>query len=209
MAIFISPYIIYHAKGRIDEKHYRDLKKKMIQFKDGIMAVSFSLNVGYSIENSFKEALSELVLMYGEKSEIVKDFKSILSRLNRNENLEDVLEDYANDSEIEDINYFAEVFKYAKRSGGDLIAIINNTAETISEKVEVEREIETIISGKRLEQRVMTIVPIVIVIYLKLTSRDFIEPLYGNFFGMMIMSICLLLCVISDFIAKRIIRIEV
>ena len=32
--------------------------------------------------------------------------------------------DFAEESKVEDIMYFAEIFRYAKRSGGDLISII-------------------------------------------------------------------------------------
>ena len=30
--------------------------------------------------------------------------------------------------------YFAEIFRYAKRSGGDLMAVIKNTAQIIQQK---------------------------------------------------------------------------
>ena len=50
--------------------------------------------------------------------------------------------------------YFAEVFRYAKRSGGDLMAVIKNTAQIIQQKEEVMSEVDTIISGKKMEQRV-------------------------------------------------------
>ena len=105
-----------------------------MQFKDGMQSVAFSLNSGYSIENAWKEAIVEMRLLYGENSEIVTEFQRIINRLERNENIEDVLEEFAKKSGVADIEYFAAVFRYAKRYGGDLIAIIRHTAETIREK---------------------------------------------------------------------------
>ena len=70
--------------------------------------------------------------------------------------------------------YFAEIFRYAKRSGGDLMAVIKNTAQIIQQKEEVMSEVDTIISGKKMEQRVMSLIPAVIVIYLKVTAKEFI-----------------------------------
>lgn len=52
-------------------------------------------------------------------------------------------------SKVEDIMYFAEIFRYAKRSGGDLMAVIKNTAQIIQQKEEVMSEVDTIISGKK------------------------------------------------------------
>ena len=61
--------------------------------------------------------------MYGGDSDIVVKFKHIVIRLGQNENLEDILDDFAEESKVEDIMYFAEIFRYAKRSGGDLMAV--------------------------------------------------------------------------------------
>ena len=105
--------------------------------------------------------------------------------------------------------YFAEIFRYAKRSGGDLMAVIKNTAQIIQQKEEVMSEVDTIISGKKMEQRVMSLIPAVIVIYLKVTAKEFIQPLYGNIAGIIIMTVCLAVYVVSDMWAKRIVNIEV
>ena len=179
MSFILSPYVYIHYRQRIKERIVHDKKNFKKKFKDGIIAVSFALNVGYSIENAFGQAVDELTLMYAEESK------------------------------VEDIMYFAEIFRYAKRSGGDLMAVIKNTAQIIQQKEEVMSEVDTIISGKKMEQRVMSLIPAVIVIYLKVTAKEFIQPLYGNIAGIIIMTVCLGVYVISDMWAKRIVNIEV
>ena len=167
------------------------------------------LHSGYSIENAWKEAIVEMRLLYGENSEIVTEFQRIINRLERNENIEDVLEEFAKKSGVADIEYFAAVFRYAKRYGGDLIAIIRHTAETIREKNETYNEIQTIISGKKMEQKVMSAVPFFLLGYMKLTAWDFICPLYGNPAGVLKMSISLMVYIGADYIAGKIVEIEV
>jgi tight adherence protein B len=208
-AILLCPYLHFYI---MEKSHQICMKKKRQmgrKFKDGMLAVSFALNVGYSMENAFKEAIGELKLLYGAHSDIVEEFSNIVRKVERNENIEDALEDYAVRSGIEDVKYFAEVFRYAKRSGGDLISIIRNTAGIISEKIEVYNEIQTVISGKKIEQKIMGMVLFGIILYLKVTAPEFIQPLYGNATGIVIMTICLGLYLISDYLAKRIIAIEV
>ena len=209
MSFILSPYVYIHYRQRIKERIVQDKKNFKKKFKYGIIAVSFALNVGYSIENAFGQAVDELTLMYGGDSDIVVKFKHIVIRLGQNENLEDILDDFAEESKVEDIMYFAEIFRYAKRSGGDLMAVIKNTAQIIQQKEEVMSEVDTIISGKKMEQRVMSLIPAVIVIYLKVTAKEFIQPLYGNIAGIIIMTVCLGVYVISDMWAKRIVNIEV
>ena len=46
-------------------------------------------------------------------------------------------------------------------------------------------------------------------IYLKVTAKEFIQPLYGNIAGIIIMTVCLAVYVVSDMWAKRIVNIEV
>jgi tight adherence protein B len=151
--IIFSPYVIYHIKKQRFNERYQKDNELIRQFRDGMQAVSFALNTGYSIENSFAEALQELVMLYGQNAVIVADFNMIVNRIRRNENLEDVMDDYAARMNIADISYFAEIFRYAKRSGGDIPAIIKQTVRIIREKAEVQREIDTIISGRKMEQR--------------------------------------------------------
>lgn len=208
-SFLLLPYLPFYIKNCSYELRKKREQELITQFKDGMIAVSFSLNVGYSIENSFQEALEELALLYGNNGEIVLQFKNIVKHINLNENIEDILSDFALKTNLEDILYFAEIFRYAKRSGGDLIAIIRNTANTINEKIEVRKEIETVISGKKMEQKIMCMIPFGIILYLKISSPEFMKGLYGNITGVIIMSVCLCMYAGALKLAQTIVNIEV
>ncbi len=98
---------------------------------------------------------------------------------------------------------------YAKRSGGDLIRIIRDTTEVINEKLEVKREISTIISAKKLEQSIMNMVPVGIVLYMRLTSGGMFDKLYGNAVGIIVMTVCLLIYFAAKMLADQIVDIQV
>lgn len=209
VSLIFSPFLLVYCKNCRKEEKRRREEQLAQQFKDGITAVAFALGVGYSIENSFAEAGREMYLLHGGESPIVREFDAICVRLRRNENIEDVLEAFAQSSGLEDVRYFAEVFRVAKRSGGDLIAISRRTAQIISDKLEVRKEIATIVSGKKMEQRVMNIVPFGIIVYLRLTSPEFIMPLYGNIVGVTVMTACLLVYLAAYVWGKKITDIRV
>ena len=208
-AFIISPYIFFY----VNKRRRKDIlvKEQLIknEFKDILAAVSFSLNVGYSIENAFREAVSETKLLHGDNSFIVQAFSDILRKVDNSANIEDELIEFADRTGIEDIKYFAQVFKYAKRSGGDLIAIIKNISNTVREKIEVESETQTIISGKKMEQKVMSMMPFGMILYLRMTSPDFISPLYGNVLGIIVMSMCLIVYMAAAYVSRRIVDINV
>ena len=209
VALLLSPYLVMYLRRKALEKNSKERRQLVTQFKDGMVAVSFALNAGYSIENSFREAVKELMTLYGSQSAIVLCFEKMLRRIKNNENIEDVLSEFAIKTQIEDIMYFADVFGYAKRSGGDLISIIKNTASTIRDKIEVDAQIQTAISGKKMESAVMAVMPFGILGYMKLSSPEFIDALYHNVIGVIFMSVCLVIIGCMNVVARRIVNIEI
>ena len=208
-ALLLSPYLVIYLRRKALEKNSKERRQLVTQFKDGMVAVSFALNAGYSIENSFREAVKELMTLYGSQSAIVICFEKMLRRIKNNENIEDVLSEFAIKTQIEDIMYFADVFGYAKRSGGDLISIIKNTASTIRDKIEVDAQIQTAISGKKMESAVMAVMPFGILGYMKLSSPEFIDALYHNVIGVIFMSVCLVIIGCMNVVARKIVNIEI
>ena len=209
VALLLSPYLVMYLRRKALEKNSKERRQLVTQFKDGMVAVSFALNAGYSIENSFREAVKELMPLYGIESAIVVWCEKMLRRIKNNENIEDVLSEFAIKTQIEDIMYFADVFGYAKRSGGDLISIIKNTASTIRDKIEVDAQIQTAISGKKMESAVMAVMPFGILGYMKLSSPEFIDTLYHNVIGVIFMSVCLVIIGCMNVVARRIVSIEI
>ena len=109
------------------------------------------------------------------------------------EPLERMLMDFADRSHMEELQYFAQVFSIGKRSGGNIVSIMNNTIRMIQERMEVEEEIATITAEKMLEFQVMTIIPMAIIIYLRISAGGLLECLYGNLTGILVMSCCLMI----------------
>jgi Flp pilus assembly protein TadB len=81
-----------------------------------------------------------------------------------NQPVEQLLYEFAMRSGCEDIVDFAEIFCFAKRSGGNFVKIVQSTAWHIAEKQAVEREVATVLSGKKMEQKIMNVVPILLLL---------------------------------------------
>ena len=75
--------------------------------------------------------------------------------------------------------------------------------------METVQEIETCLSGKKMEQNIMSLIPLLILAYVKLTSPEFIASMYGNPVGVIVMGVCLFVYVLAYFWGKRIVQIEV
>jgi tight adherence protein B len=133
----------------------------------------------------------------------------MIALIQNNTAVEEAVEQFANRSKIEDILCFSEVFHAAKRSGGDLVQIIRSTSKTIVEKIEVHREIETLVSAKKLETQIMKFMPFIILAYFLLCNPSFLLPLYDNTFGRCFMTVMLIICLGISKLADYIMKIEV
>lgn len=198
--------------------YYRRKKKKMIQirqdilcreFKDSIQCAAASMAAGYSIENAFREAYAEMRLQYGPGALMTEELRYMNSCLSLNIPLEDLLHDFANRSGLEDVRSFCEVFVFAKRSGGDFIQIIRMTAARISEKNELMEAIQTEISGKKMEQKIMNLMPLAILLYVDVTFGGYLEGMYHNALGIAVMTACLAVYLVAYLLSEKIMAIEV
>ena len=75
-------------------------------------------------------------MLYGEDGLITREFSYMIAQLKTNRTVEEVLNDFAERSGLEDVKNFSEVFSVAKRSGGDLSGIMRHTAEVIRDKMQ-------------------------------------------------------------------------
>lgn len=202
---FIVLFLMNKKKKIIDQRKWQ----LNLEFKDGLSSLSAALNVGYSLENAFAQAVMDLKLMYNKDSLIVREFEQIVIQLQMNQTVEDLIEDLGSRSGLEDIANFSEVLKTAKRTGGDLIHIIRTTSKIINDKIEVKREIVTLITAKKLEANIMNIIPFGIILYLKTFSSGLLLPLYHNLFGIIFMSLVLIGIYVVSRISNRIMDIKV
>lgn len=196
-------------RRKADRLAVRRREQLSLEFKDFILSFCASLKTGYSVENAVVEAGKDLMYMYGESSDMVTECKKMEVQLKNNKLPEEILSEFATRSGQDEIKDFAAIFAIAKRSGGNMTGMIRNTANVISEKIEVKREIQLLYAAKRMEQNIMNVVPVAIIGYVRITTPDYFDKMYHNLFGMMVMTICLAVYVFAFFLSQKIMDIEV
>lgn len=204
--ILILPFYPVYLKIKAETLLKQQKQELCQQFKDTILSVAVALNAGYSVENAWREARQETEQLYGAHAPMVQELQYFQVHLGMNVSLEELLTDFALRSGIEDVNSFCQVFLFAKRSGGDFVGIIRGTAERIGEKIELQRQLSADLAARRLESRIMNVVPFVILLYLKLTSPGYFDVFYGNLKGICVMSICLLVYLAAYALSQRMLQ---
>ncbi|WP_207637203.1 type II secretion system F family protein [Eubacterium xylanophilum] len=201
----LSLFLMNKNKSRLIDKRKWELD---IQFRDALDAVVAALVAGYSLENSFASARESLSLMYDDDALIIREMDYIVNRVEYNVPIEQVLQEFSDRSNVEDIRMFCDVVGIAKRTGGNLVKIIRGTSGNIAERQESRREIETMISGKKMEANIMSIIPMSMIVYMRVFSPGYLDPMYHNLAGVVMMTVCLVLYGLGVFAARRIMTIE-
>ena len=179
------------------------------QFRDGLQALSTALCAGYSVENAFYEAGRELAQIYGKDAILVIEFAMVSRQIQMNRPVEAALADLAERSGLEDIRQLAEVFAIVKRNGGPLVQILKSTAQAMEEKWRTREEIHTIMASRRLEQRIMSVMPIAIIGYVNLGNAEFTAVLYEGLRGRIIMTAALGIYGLALWLGERIMDVQV
>ena len=210
LGIIFAPLFIAILSKLYRNSKIKDQKDRLTrEFIDFLKNVSSALIAGYSIENAWVEAQKELGLLHGTKSLMYKEVSEMNRAVTINVPIEAVLEKFALRTEVDDIISFVEIFSFAKRSGGDFVGIIDSTTNRICQKYETYREIEVSLASKKMEQKIMNGIPIFILAYLRLTSADYMQVLYGNIMGITFMTVCLVMYGGAIFLSEKIINISV
>lgn len=207
--ILLMPFVFLSFRNRSRVACQKRKRRLEIEFREVILSVSSNLQAGYSVENAFHEAYQDIVLLYGKESVMAGELRLIFRKLSNNEQLESALANLADRSGVQDIRDFVDIFQIAKRGGGDMRGIIANTADIIGGKQETRREIETVVSEKKLEQQIMRCIPFFIIFYISLTTKGYFDGLYHNVFGWMLMTGVLAVYVAACKISDKILEIEI
>ena len=179
-----------------------------MEFKDAMDALSAALAAGYSMDHAMSEARKDLLLLYGRETLMTQELKDICTKLSLSRPLDELLKELGQRSGVEDILIFAQIYVTARRSGGNMVKIMKRTAGNIGEKMEVKREIRTMMAGKRMEAVCMMVVPLGILLYLNTLSPDFLQPLYQTLAGGIFMTISLLVYGVAVWWGFRIMKIQ-
>lgn len=192
------------------ENYIRKRKQRLtLQFKDMLVSVAGAMRAGYSMENAFGEAERDVIRLHGKESDMALELKNMRSQLDCNVPIEKILDGLAERSRIEDVESFSSIMGFAKRSGGNFIGIISGCVSQISDKIEIMDTIETALAARRMEQRIMDVIPLFMIAFINITSAEFMASLYHNVLGAGIMTVCLAVYVAAFLWSERMVQIEV
>jgi tight adherence protein B len=210
LALFPCVFALLYPKIKMEQKIKARKTELRMQFKDMLYSLSSSLSSGKSVESAFKDILKDLLIQYPDpNTSIILEIESLVRKIESNESVENALADFASRSHLEDIENFSDVFYICKRTGGNMVEVIRNASNIISDKIETKQEIETMLAERSFEQKILSILPVLMILLLSFSAGDYIAPIFHTFAGRAAMTIAIILLTIAYFISKKIMNITV
>ena len=112
-----------------------------------------TLKAGYSVENAIRETYEDLKVLYKKDSRILKEYEQMIYKLNINRTAEQVLEEFSENVKQEDVRNFITVFPRQKEAEAIVYPLYSIPIKLISEKIETEKEIQTLLASKKIKYK--------------------------------------------------------
>lgn len=207
-ALIGIPFFPFYYKSKCKKRIDKNRRLLRVAFKDTIQIINGFLQSGYSLENSMRKASEEIkVLLYANEA-MVRYMEFMIMQMDLGCSVEEVWDKFANKSNVDEIKDFADVLRIVKRSGGEVSRIIQSSVYRIALQIQTEEDIEIMIQGKRIELKIMNVMPILILVYIGLSVPEMMAVMYETIVGKVIMTICLFIYLIGYWLGNKILTME-
>ena len=173
------------------------------QLPDALQVVASALRSGHS----FAGALAVVVESASEP------MKSELQRVVADEQLgvpmQQSLAVVAERMASRDVEQLALVAELQREAGGNAAEVVDRVAETVRERFDLKRLIQTLTMQGRMSRWIVSALPVAIVLILQVENPRYLHPLLATTGGKVVFGLAAALAVLGSFVIKKIVEIEV
>lgn len=154
-----------------------------------LYSISSSVNAGRHLGEAISESEDSVVMIHGPDSIIVNEIRHMKIQMNEmNCSEEIVMMDFAERSHVTEISDFMEVWTICRKTGGDLANAVYRAAEQLSENMDLKREKDVLMSQKKLETKILALMPGAVIALIRLSSSGYMDVMYETLTGRLLMT---------------------
>ena len=173
------------------------------QFYDFLEAMSVSMRAGNPPLKAIESAREDLALMYRADSDILVELEIAVAKFNNAVPLSEVFMDLAERSQLEDIASFASIYATIEGKSSRADEIVRETQQIIADKMEIEMEIDTMMTAAKSETNIMLFMPLIILAVIGYAGAGFMDSIYTTGLGRIVATGGLIVFIISFFMARK------
>lgn len=177
--------------------------KLRTQFFDFLEAMSVAMRAGNPPLKALESARDDLLLIYPEDSDIIIELDIAMAKFTNALPLSEVFSNLAQRSELEDIESFASIYATIEGKSSRADEIVRETQQIIADKMEIEMEIETMMTAAKSEVSIMLFMPLVILGVIGYAGAGFMDAIYTTTVGRIVSTGGLIVFIISYIMAQK------
>lgn len=173
------------------------------QLGDCLMMVANALRAGFSFLQAMEMISKEM------EPPISEEFMHVMRDINLGATVERALDDMDKRVGSPDFSLVVTAVLIQQQVGGDLAQILDTISETIQDRIRMRREVKTLTTQGRMSGWILILTPIALALFMTSSDPNYLDPLFKNPIGQMILVATIVMEIIGAIVIKRIVDIEV
>ncbi|AVM68384.1 hypothetical protein C3V36_03445 [Lachnospiraceae bacterium oral taxon 500] len=201
LGALLLPVLVFTEERAAEEMEQRRKQKWEEDFGKYLTELDSQIRLGRSLESGMSEALRGGGLFAAE------DW--IVQKLEMNVSAADIFSELAEKKPMEGLKYFTAALESSLQSGGNLHELMQNSLIQIQKKLQMEKEISSMLTKVKYESRLLTLFVPFLLLYLKALSPNFRQVMYQTLQGRMVMGVCLGIYLLAAYLCYSMTQIEI
>ena len=173
------------------------------QLGDCLMMVANALRAGFSFLQAMDMISKEM------EPPISDEFMHVMRDIGVGATVERALDDMDKRVGSPDFSLVVTAVLIQQQVGGDLARILDTISDTIQDRIRMRREVKTLTTQGRMSGWGMILTPIALALFMLSSDPNYLDPLFKNPIGQIILIATIIMEIIGAIIIKRIVDIEV
>jgi tight adherence protein B len=173
------------------------------QLPDALELMSRSLQAGLGLNDAFRLVAEEMPMpISGEFGRVFEEVRfgrdyreAFLKMLDRNPS-------------VFDLRLMVSSVLLQRETGGNLIEILENIAETIRGRFVFHAKVRAMTAEARISATILGGLPLVVILILRVSSPDYLLPLVNDPIGNLIVAVCVIMYALGTFIMRDLANVE-
>lgn len=204
-AAVFSVLITYIGICTLKDRVEKRMNNYGLQLKDWLLSLVNSLKAGMSLEEAVKNSRYDMEKLYGSSRNKVflRSIQEAITYLNCGKPITEALQVLGSKIESEDIKTFIGAVRIVREKGGNMAEVMASVSQMISDKILIAREIDAMLYAKRMEGKIIIIVPLLLVLLISVASPEYMQSLFGTFAGAVICAISSVMIGTGYFLSRK------
>jgi len=190
-------WLFVHSKAQARRREFQE------QLADHLAVVGGAMSAGQSLAG----ALAAVVDDAPEPTR--REFTRVVADVQLGAALEDALDRLAKRMHSRDVEQVAMLAAVQRQTGSNTSEMLSRVVETIRERQELTRTVRTLTAQGRLSRWILSLLPLVVLVILTVLNPTFMEPLYQNSLGHVLIGVGVAMVAAGSLIIGRIVNFEI